>query len=167
MHGFILYSRDRGVFSFFQNEAVRADAARIVAATAFTGLVNFDLIAGDDGTAMWLECNPRVFFTLDIHAAAGLDYLAPALARGSRAREAALARLDRQAAHLSGRQLRKLRASALALATGARLTPLDVGLAATRLADPMFLARDRWQGLRRKLTAWRRRSAGVTPQPVS
>jgi predicted ATP-grasp superfamily ATP-dependent carboligase len=153
MHGFAIYTRERGVYTFFQDEAVRAEAARIVAHTAFTGVINFDLIAPQNGPPVWLECNPRVFYSLDAFAAIGLDYLAPALVRDDGARDAALATLDRRAASLTGRRLRKLRASVVALASGEGLAPIDVDLATRQLADPVFMARDRWQALWRKITA--------------
>ena len=153
MHGFVIYAQARGVFSFLNDDRVRAQAARLVAETRFSGVINFDLIAPRDGVPQWLECNPRVFFSLDVLAAAGVDYLAPAQARGPGALEAALGRLDRQAAAVAGRRLRKMRATALALATGATPTSLDLGLAMRQLADPLFLVKDRWQEVRRRLSA--------------
>jgi hypothetical protein len=152
MHGFVIYERVRGVFTFLHDERLRAQAARLVADTRFSGLINFDLIAPEDGPPQWLECNPRVFHSLDVLAAAGVDYLAPAQASDPRAMEAALVRLDQTAAALTGRRLRKIRATALALATGAPPTFLDLALAARRLADPLFVAMDRWQEIRRRLS---------------
>jgi predicted ATP-grasp superfamily ATP-dependent carboligase len=153
MHGFVIYIRQRGVYTFFQDEAVRAQAAKIVARTAFSGLINFDMISPAVGPPLWLECNPRVFYSLDAHAAIGLDYLAPGLAKDARALDAALASLDRRAQALTGRRLRKLRASVVALASGETLTPRDMGFAARQLADPVFMTKDRCQALWRKLTA--------------
>jgi predicted ATP-grasp superfamily ATP-dependent carboligase len=166
MHGLILYSLVRGVFTFFRHEGVQAAATRIVAATHYSGLINLDLIAPQSGPPVWLECNPRPFFTIDMHAAAGVDFLAPALAGDACAREVALIRLERQACEAAGRQLRDLRAQVVALATGASLTSQDVRLAARQLADPVFLAKDRLRILRRKLTAWNRSPAIGALQPV-
>jgi hypothetical protein len=151
---FLVYSRRAGVYEFSDAPAVRREAEAIVRHTGYSGLVNFDLIARPDGGHVWLECNPRVFFTIEDQAVAGANFMTPALALNAVEREAAVAAFDRVAAGLTGRRLRKLRASAWALASGAGLTDLDRGLAAHALSDPGLLAWNRLRELARRISGF-------------
>jgi len=47
-----------------------------VARIGADGVYNFDMIAADDGSIYFLECNPRFFYSIDLAMLAGINFVA-------------------------------------------------------------------------------------------
>lgn len=133
---FVAYRRERGVYHFYDPPGVRREVEAIAARLGLTGIYNFDVIADEAlESVRWLECNPRVFFTIDMLAFVGLNVIAcglpgadeEALRAGHRATLAALA----------GRRLRKANALALDTLRLGRVESLDWKFLAHALSDPL------------------------------
>jgi len=62
----VVFERDSKFFRCMLHESFRAEAERIAAATQFDGVINFDGILTADGEVVFLECNPRFFYSMDL-----------------------------------------------------------------------------------------------------
>lgn len=70
------YHRDGLRLVFDHNATLLGQATRLVEALAVDGIFNFDArVAADGGCVYMLECNPRVFYSLDYAALAGVNYI--------------------------------------------------------------------------------------------
>lgn len=56
---------------------------KIARATAFDGLFNFDMRRAPDGRIYFLECNPRIYFKIEMSRLAGVDFIGMALGRSA------------------------------------------------------------------------------------
>lgn len=61
-----VFQRDSRSFRCVAHDAFRREAGRIAAATRFDGVINFDSILTADGDIVFLECNPRFFYSMDL-----------------------------------------------------------------------------------------------------
>jgi predicted ATP-grasp superfamily ATP-dependent carboligase len=125
---------------FFDHPALRADTERLTRSLGLTGIYNFDMIADAELTRFhWLECNPRVFHTMEAMALAGLNLLALALDRP----EAAADRAEAAMARLRGTWLAGPLAAVLGLARARPLNAPTRRLLVHHLSDPLAFARER------------------------
>jgi predicted ATP-grasp superfamily ATP-dependent carboligase len=132
---FISYRRERGVYYFFDSPGMRAELARLAARLCLTGIFNFDLVVDPDAqTHQWLECNPRVFASIDILAFVGLNYFECGLP-GRSALETRRVHAKALAA-IAGRRLLRWNRLALTTVRFGRSAALDWRFLANRLKDP-------------------------------
>jgi predicted ATP-grasp superfamily ATP-dependent carboligase len=132
---FVTYRRKRGVYEFLDSPAIRVELEHLARRLNLTGIFNFDLVVDPRTQAHhWLECNPRVFASIDVLAFVGLNYFACGLPGRSAAQTrslhgAALAAID-------GRRLRRWNRLALDTLRLRRSNALDWRFLANRLKDP-------------------------------
>ena len=72
---FVLHELRRRVYSTFWNEAILCDVGRIAAHVGLVGASNFDMIAAEDGSIYYLECNPRFFYNIHWSMLAGINFV--------------------------------------------------------------------------------------------
>lgn len=125
---FVAYRHGRGVYTTFWSDLIFADLRRLARHLMLDGLYNFDMRQSGDGRIHYLECNPRVFFTIDSALIAGINFLACGLP-GSASSAGALIR-DEIAIH-------RPKAIATAPRHWPHLTGKDLAMAVHLYADPV------------------------------
>ena len=132
---FAIFRRRSGVFHFVESEAVRSRIEALAGRLDLNGIFNFDLILKPgSGEPVWLECNPRVFYSIDAVAIAGVNFVALALGRGELLRGAGIAK---------GATVKKTRALCLDLMWPWAMTGADWAYVRFQLADPIAYFRER------------------------
>jgi len=128
---FSLRRRAKGEVVFAESHELRRQAGLFAQRLNVSGILDFDIIADEALTRFtWLECNPRVFFTIDLVAAAGTNMIAVGLDATDRA----------PAAAAPVRRIRQLRGMIGRLMRGRPLAWRDLRLLLADLSDPvMFL----------------------------
>ena len=132
---FIVYRREHGVYYFYDHPVMRRQLETLAARLSLTGIYNFDVVTDARlENVHWLECNPRVFFTLDVLDFVGLNYIACGLPGASPATTRDTHEKALRA--IAGGRLRK--ASALARDTVRRgaFSPRDWAYLRHTLDDP-------------------------------
>jgi predicted ATP-grasp superfamily ATP-dependent carboligase len=71
----VMYYYDKNTYFFFECEPLYGLAKRVVEATDFSGVVNFDARLDPSGAVTLIECNPRFWYNMDIAMLAGLNYV--------------------------------------------------------------------------------------------
>ena len=132
---FSVRRRARGEFIFRDSPELRRQTAILARRLNISGILDFDIIADEELTQVsWLECNPRVFFSIDFVAAAGVNMIALGLGQEAPAPALAPAPAER---------IRKFTAMARALMRGEALAAPDVRMLLADLSDPAMFLRDR------------------------
>jgi hypothetical protein len=132
---FVAYHRERGAYDFFESPGIRGELERLAKRLNLTGIFNFDLVLDPETQVhQWLECNPRVFGSIDVLAFVGLNYFACGLpgrsaAETRRIHGAAMAAIE-------GRRLLRWNRLALSTVGFGRSDALDWRFLANRLKDP-------------------------------
>jgi glutathione synthase/RimK-type ligase-like ATP-grasp enzyme len=76
----VVFERDSKSFRCVSHASFRAEAERIAAATQFDGVINFDGILTASGEVVFLECNPRFFYSMDlVMLASGINFVGTGL----------------------------------------------------------------------------------------
>lgn len=117
-----------GVYSTLRHDGIRDHVARLAAETGLHGIANFDMRMAPDGEVFLLECNPRVFFTLDLAMLAGVNFVVMGIAGAPAA-----------AAHLvpDGIELRYPRTLLTAPRDWLRCLDRDMALLSHLVSDPL------------------------------
>lgn len=71
-----MYVKGAGYNQYIENRELFDSVSRIVRDQKFTGAINFDAILCADGRVRLLECNPRLFYFLDMDMIVGLNFIA-------------------------------------------------------------------------------------------
>ena len=83
-----LHTRENDYLHFFSNDDILAGARKILAASGYSGVGNFNIIVDEQGRGnFFLECNPRVWASFGISCSFGVDFIRIAqilLQKGSR-----------------------------------------------------------------------------------
>ena len=77
--GFIAHELRRGVYRAIDDVRILSALARISTFLALDGVYNFDMRLTAKDEIYFLECNPRVFFKIDLSRAVGLNFIGCAL----------------------------------------------------------------------------------------
>lgn len=137
IRGFVAWRRFPGGLTFLEPGELGRQVERIVMDQSLTGVFNFDLRGDADLKQFsWLECNPRVFYSIDLLAAVGLHLIDLALASEGSEADAAKTVFARRAGALAGRHLRTLRGLTGDLVRARPPRALDLRLLRHRLSDP-------------------------------
>ncbi|HEV7158723.1 MAG TPA: ATP-grasp domain-containing protein [Caulobacteraceae bacterium] len=70
----------RGLYTAYHDAGIHRQLTRIAASLRLEGMFNFDLRTDASGRVYFLECNPRVFFSMKMAALAGINFLRLGLA---------------------------------------------------------------------------------------
>ena len=71
-----------GVYTAYHDAEIHRQLTRIADCLRLEGMFNFDLRTDKSGRVYFLECNPRVFFSMKMAALAGINFLRLGLAEG-------------------------------------------------------------------------------------
>jgi biotin carboxylase len=124
----VQFRRSKGTYNYFRDEGFFESGRRVAEATRFDGVVNFDArIERGTGKAWLIECNPRIWNTIDIAMLVGANFVETGL------------RPDDGAAgvDVSGAKLRLLYAIGLAALKPWTLGRTDLKAIQYVLADPV------------------------------
>jgi hypothetical protein len=133
---FSLRRRGRGEYVFADSAEARRQTAILTRRLGVSGILDFDIIADQALTRFsWLECNPRVFFSIDFVAAAGINMIALGLGTAGIPCAGAI-----EAAPV--KRVRKIRAAVAGLMRGEALASPDLRLALSDLSDPAMFLKD-------------------------
>ena len=69
------YTHPDGCFRFMREPALERIVAEIACAMKLSGIFNFDARIDGLGRVWMLECNPRVFFNIDVAMVAGMNFI--------------------------------------------------------------------------------------------
>jgi hypothetical protein len=97
VEGFVAHDFDGQVYTTFFDDGILKDIEKIVAATQYEGVCNFDMRREPDGSLWYLECNPRFYYKMAMTLANGLNFIsfgmpdapqrqAPAICKAKRTR---------------------------------------------------------------------------------
>lgn len=75
LEAFMGYRIHRQVFYTYRDERVLVEIAKVIERSAFDGVCNFDMRVTPEGVIYFLECNPRLFYNVDLAMLAGLNFL--------------------------------------------------------------------------------------------
>jgi predicted ATP-grasp superfamily ATP-dependent carboligase len=76
---FIAHAVKRGRYVTFDSPEIFESLSRIASNMNLEGVYNFDMRASKEGQILYLECNPRVFFKINLSLIAGINFVAPGL----------------------------------------------------------------------------------------
>jgi predicted ATP-grasp superfamily ATP-dependent carboligase len=125
---------DKRSFALFRHPDLYVQAARLVAATRYSGPANFDaVIEAATGDSYLVECNPRFWFTIYLSLTAGLNFLEFALAAPGAAPEGPTTMVSDPISLVLGATLKR----------PWRASPLDRRLLRYHLGDPIPYALNR------------------------
>jgi predicted ATP-grasp superfamily ATP-dependent carboligase len=121
-------------FELFRHPDLYVNAARLVAATRYSGPANFDaVIEAATGDSYLVECNPRFWFTIYLSLIAGLNFMAFALAPPNAAPAGPTTLVGEPVSLVLGETLRR----------PWRATPAERRLVRYHLGDPILYALNR------------------------
>ena len=75
----VVYAYKAGIYRTFVEPAILTEIGRITAHLKADGIYNFDIVRSRGGEVFFLECNPRMFFTMNMSMLAGLNFVAAGL----------------------------------------------------------------------------------------
>lgn len=75
IEAFMGYRISRQVFHTYSDERVLIEIAKIIEHCAFDGVCNFDMRLTPGGDIYFVECNPRLFYNVDLAMVSGLNFL--------------------------------------------------------------------------------------------
>jgi len=80
----VVQARDVVPFRIFAEPDLLANVARLVAQTCYTGPANLDaVLCDDDGLSYVVECNPRLWYSINLSMIAGINFIDLALRGGA------------------------------------------------------------------------------------
>ena len=133
MKAFVLHCLKRATYSTFHRDEVVDHVSRIVRKMRVTGILNFDMRLTRDGRLFYLECNPRVFYKINLSMLVGINFIAQGLARQRSGAEYMTA---------NGVAVRFPKAMLLTCFTPWRFTSLDLAMLRYLAADPVPYLRE-------------------------
>lgn len=138
---YICHRLKRATYVALDQPAVLAALQRIVAATGVSGILNFDMRLAPDGTVYFLECNPRVFYKMNLAMLVGINFAAVGVAAMT---GTALDTVPDAppAVPPAGTAVRSFKAIAAALARPWQITRRDRAMLGYILADPIPYIRE-------------------------
>ncbi|NNM74075.1 ATP-grasp domain-containing protein [Enterovirga aerilata] len=72
----VSYARTQQGLTFLSTPAIDRSAEAIVSHLGCSGVIGFDLRCRPDGSFVFIECNPRFWYRMDMAALAGLNFVA-------------------------------------------------------------------------------------------
>jgi hypothetical protein len=70
-----LYHHGGYFIEFIENHSVSSQCRKIIEATNYSGVVGFDIRQRDDGSFVFLECNPRFWYNMELTMLAGANFV--------------------------------------------------------------------------------------------
>lgn len=128
----------RATYLVLDEPIVLTALTRIVEATGANGILNFDMRLAPDGKIFFLECNPRVFYKMNLSMLAGINFPAHGL-------QAIMGDETGPTAPVSAMPttaVRTPKALLAALATPWRITRRDLAMLGYVLSDPLPYVRE-------------------------
>ncbi|HWY14128.1 MAG TPA: ATP-grasp domain-containing protein [Rhizomicrobium sp.] len=129
----IMHKILRATYITFHDEAILSDIRKIVEQLRLDGIFNFDMRMSKAGNVYFLECNPRVFYKMNLSMLAGINFVGLGLI-GSR-----------ECGSISippGTNVRMPKALMASLMTPWRLTRRDVAMLSHLYSDPIRYLRE-------------------------
>lgn len=72
----VIYYHGRYFLEFIEDRAIADQCRKIIQATNYSGVIGFDLRQRDDGNFVFLECNPRFWYNMELTMLAGANFVA-------------------------------------------------------------------------------------------
>jgi predicted ATP-grasp superfamily ATP-dependent carboligase len=126
------YHKDGHRYILKLNDQFLAAASAVAAHLRTDGLLNFDAQLTENGDLYLLECNPRMFLSMDYAAIAGINFVELGLRDWSKCRGGCVPSPEQSVLSLGG--------LLLSLATPWRIRRADLRMARYGLADPVIQA---------------------------
>jgi ATP-grasp domain-containing protein len=70
-----LYHHGGHFIEFIEDHRVSSQCRKIIEATNYSGVVGFDIRQRDDGSFVFLECNPRFWYNMELTMLAGANFV--------------------------------------------------------------------------------------------
>jgi predicted ATP-grasp superfamily ATP-dependent carboligase len=125
---FILHRFKRRAYETFFDEGVLDALTKIMSRMGVDGVYNFDMRRVEDGSIYFLECNPRVFFKMNLSMLAGINFAQWGFPEDSTGPASSAS---------TGVRVRTPKAFAVALFTPWRLTRRDFAMLYHLYSDPI------------------------------
>ena len=77
----VIHRVARATYRTFRNAEIEAALRKIAKATCANGILNFDMRLAPNGQVYFLECNPRVYFKMNLTMLTGLNFAGLGLSR--------------------------------------------------------------------------------------
>lgn len=128
---FIAHRLKRATYETLDDPAIKPTIAQIARHQRLSGVFNFDMRRTPDNRILYLECNPRFFFKMNLSMIAGINFVA----RG-------LGRTDVPSAVAQGTKVRMPKALVASLFTPWVLGGRDLKMLSYLVSDPISYARE-------------------------
>ncbi len=139
IRAFILHRLADGLYSAFADRTILQSIQRIIRATGYSGVCNFDMRLDPGGQVYFLECNARFFYKMDMSLLAGVNFVAHGL------------HPDMAPQFVHGANVRLPKAALATLGAPWAMVARDFDMLGYRLSDPVSYVRQclriDWEGL--------------------
>jgi predicted ATP-grasp superfamily ATP-dependent carboligase len=71
----VIYRPALRSIEYLEDDAVRRECRKIIKATQFDGVIGFDIRKSSSGNLYFLECNPRLWYNMELVMLAGLNFV--------------------------------------------------------------------------------------------
>jgi len=71
----VIYYHGRYFLEFIEDQGIADQCRKIIQATHYSGVIGFDLRQRDDGSFVFLECNPRFWYNMELTMLAGANFV--------------------------------------------------------------------------------------------
>jgi predicted ATP-grasp superfamily ATP-dependent carboligase len=71
----VIYYHGRYFLAFIEDQRIADQCRKIIQATNYSGVIGFDLRQRDDGSFVFLECNPRFWYNMELTMLAGANFV--------------------------------------------------------------------------------------------
>ena len=71
----VVYYHGRYFLEFIEDQEIACQCRKIIAATSYSGVIGFDFRQRDDGSFVFLECNPRFWYNMEATMLAGANFV--------------------------------------------------------------------------------------------